>query len=179
MLSDFKVSTCVESEPEVIRCLRLALTDAVKDIVQQIIFVMSSGRNCETNLNKHSIPECLRESIPKEWNYIPKETKRKESSKGIFLSFLFFLKHIPEEAIFQGMKSSKILKIVRFVNYFSPFSTISMYLGFVIFFTVSLMTKEIRNENDSDGRLYLTTKSEFSVLCCVHVSIHGLVDDCD
>nr|XP_025722488.1 uncharacterized protein KIAA0825-like [Callorhinus ursinus] len=81
-LYNIPVSTCTESELEVIRCLRLALTDAVKDIVQQIIFVMSSGRSCETNLNKHSIPECLRESIPKEWNYIPKKTKRKESSKG-------------------------------------------------------------------------------------------------
>ncbi|XP_066129930.1 uncharacterized protein KIAA0825 homolog [Saccopteryx bilineata] len=76
------VSTCMESEPEVIRCLRLALTDTVKDIVQQIISVMSSRRNCETNSNKHGVPECLHESIPKEWDYIPKETKRKESSKG-------------------------------------------------------------------------------------------------
>ncbi|XP_016071627.1 PREDICTED: uncharacterized protein KIAA0825 homolog isoform X2 [Miniopterus natalensis] len=81
-LYNIPVSTCVESELEVIRCLRLALTDAVKDTVQQIISVMSSGRNCETNLNKHGVPECLLESIPKEWNYIPKETKRKESSKG-------------------------------------------------------------------------------------------------
>ncbi|XP_041608553.1 uncharacterized protein KIAA0825 homolog isoform X1 [Vulpes lagopus] len=81
-LYNIPVSTFLESELEVIRCLRLALTDAVKDIVQQIIFMMSPGRNCETNLNKHSVPECLRESIPKEWNYIPKETKRKESSKG-------------------------------------------------------------------------------------------------
>ena len=85
MLSDFKVSTCMESEVEVIRCLRLALTDAVKDVVQQIISVLSSWRNCETNLNKHRVLESLRESIPKEWNYIPKETKRKESSKGIFV----------------------------------------------------------------------------------------------
>ncbi|VCW76355.1 unnamed protein product, partial [Gulo gulo] len=81
-LYNIPVSTCMESELEVIRCLRLALTDAVKDIVQQIIFVMSSGRKCETNFNKHSVPDCLRESIPKEWNYIPQETKRKESSKG-------------------------------------------------------------------------------------------------
>ncbi|XP_057595190.1 uncharacterized protein KIAA0825 homolog isoform X2 [Hippopotamus amphibius kiboko] len=81
-LYNIPVSTCMESEVEVIRCLRLALTDAVKDIVQQIISVMSSGRNCETNLNKHSVPERLRESIPKGWNYIPKETKRKESSTG-------------------------------------------------------------------------------------------------
>lgn len=85
MLSGFKVSTRMESEQEVIRCLRLALTDAVKDIVQLIISVMSSGRNFETNLNKHGVPERLRESIPKEWNYIPKETKKKGSSKGIFI----------------------------------------------------------------------------------------------
>uniref|UniRef100_A0A8C0MVD8 KIAA0825 n=1 Tax=Canis lupus familiaris TaxID=9615 RepID=A0A8C0MVD8_CANLF len=84
-LYNIPVSTFLESELEVIRCLRLALTDAVKDIVQQIIFMMSPGRNCETNLKKHSVPECLRESIPKEWNYIPKETKRKESSKGASL----------------------------------------------------------------------------------------------
>lgn len=75
----------MESEVEVIRCLRLALTDAVKDIVQQIISVLSSWRNCETSLNKHSVLECLRESIPREWNYTPKETKRKESSKGTFV----------------------------------------------------------------------------------------------
>lgn len=85
MLSGFKVSRSMESEQEVIRCLRLALTDAVKDIVQQIVSVMSSGRNCKTNLSKHGVPERLRESIPREWNYIPKETKRKESSKGIFV----------------------------------------------------------------------------------------------
>ncbi|XP_033256952.1 uncharacterized protein KIAA0825 homolog isoform X2 [Orcinus orca] len=81
-LYNIPVSTCMESEVEVIRCLRLALTDAVKDIVQQIISVLSSWRNCETSLNKHSVLECLRESIPREWNYTPKETKRKESSKG-------------------------------------------------------------------------------------------------
>lgn len=85
MLSDFKVSPYMESELEVIRCLRMALTGAVKDIVQQIISVMSSGRNCETNLNKHNVPERLRESIPKEWNYVPNKTKRKTSSKGIFV----------------------------------------------------------------------------------------------
>ncbi|CAK6444387.1 unnamed protein product [Pipistrellus nathusii] len=81
-LYNIPVSRSMESEQEVIRCLRLALTDAVKDIVQQIVSVMSSGRNCKTNLSKHGVPERLRESIPREWNYIPKETKRKESSKG-------------------------------------------------------------------------------------------------
>ncbi|XP_073090016.1 uncharacterized protein KIAA0825 homolog isoform X1 [Manis javanica] len=81
-LYNIPVSTCMESELEVIRCLRLALTDAVKDVVQQIISLMNSGRNCEPNLNKTSVPERLCESIPKEWNYIPEEAKKKESSKG-------------------------------------------------------------------------------------------------
>ncbi|KAM9693421.1 uncharacterized protein KIAA0825 homolog [Trichechus inunguis] len=81
-LYNIPASTCMESEPEVMRYLRLALTDAVKDIVQQTISVMSPGRNQETNLNKHSVPECLLKNIPNEWNYIPEETKRKESSKG-------------------------------------------------------------------------------------------------
>ncbi|KAG8504309.1 hypothetical protein J0S82_007566, partial [Galemys pyrenaicus] len=78
----YNIPACMESELEVIRCLRLVLTDAIKDIVQNIISLMGSGRNCETNLSKYSIPERLCESIPKEWNYIPKEVKRKESSKG-------------------------------------------------------------------------------------------------
>ncbi|XP_078221287.1 uncharacterized protein KIAA0825 homolog isoform X9 [Callithrix jacchus] len=81
-LYNIPVSTCVDHELEIIRCLRLALTDAVKDIVQQIVSVMNSRRNCETNLNKHSVPDCLLESMPKEWNYSPKETTRKESSKS-------------------------------------------------------------------------------------------------
>lgn len=84
----------MESEQDVIQCLRLALMDAVKDIVQQVVSVMNSGRNCETNLNKHSVPEHLRDSIPKEWNYILKETKKKESSKGIFVC-LFFVRTYP------------------------------------------------------------------------------------
>ncbi|XP_069887175.1 uncharacterized protein KIAA0825 homolog isoform X2 [Dipodomys merriami] len=75
-------STNMESEPEVIQCLRLVLTDAVKDTVRLIISVMNPGRNCETSLSKTRVPSCLLESIPQEWNYIPKETKRKESNKG-------------------------------------------------------------------------------------------------
>ncbi|KAB0387951.1 hypothetical protein FD755_002907, partial [Muntiacus reevesi] len=82
LLYNTPVSTRREPEVEVIRCLRLALTQALQDVVQQAVSVMSSGSNCETNLNRHSVPECLRDSIPKEWNYIPKDAKRKESSKG-------------------------------------------------------------------------------------------------
>ncbi|KAG3266360.1 hypothetical protein H1C71_002843 [Ictidomys tridecemlineatus] len=81
-LNYIPASVCMESEPEVIRCLRLALTDAVKDIVQKVISMMNHERNCETNLSKHSVPDSLLESIPKEWSYTPKETKKKDSSKG-------------------------------------------------------------------------------------------------
>ncbi|XP_071468506.1 uncharacterized protein KIAA0825 homolog isoform X2 [Marmota flaviventris] len=81
-LNYIPASVCMESEPEVIRCLRLALIDAVKDIVQKVISMMNCEKNCETNLSKHSIPDGLLESIPKEWSYTPKETKKKDSSKG-------------------------------------------------------------------------------------------------
>uniref|UniRef100_A0A8C5YWD2 KIAA0825 n=1 Tax=Marmota marmota marmota TaxID=9994 RepID=A0A8C5YWD2_MARMA len=81
-LNYIPASVCMESEPEVIRCLRLALTDAVKDIVQKVISMMNCEKNCETNLSKHSVPDGLLESIPKEWSYTPKETKKKDSSKG-------------------------------------------------------------------------------------------------
>uniref|UniRef100_A0A5F9C7I6 KIAA0825 n=1 Tax=Oryctolagus cuniculus TaxID=9986 RepID=A0A5F9C7I6_RABIT len=81
-LYNIPVSTCRESELEVIRCLRLALTDAVKDIVQQTVSVITSGRNCETNPAKPRVPDRLLESIPKECSYVPRETQRKESTKG-------------------------------------------------------------------------------------------------
>ncbi|KAM4875318.1 uncharacterized protein KIAA0825 homolog isoform 3-T4 [Thomomys bottae] len=81
-LYDIPDSTHMESEPEVIQCLRLAVTEAVKDTVRQVISVMSAGRNCETSLNKPRVPGSLLESIPQEWNYILKEAKRKEPNKG-------------------------------------------------------------------------------------------------
>nr|XP_044989722.1 uncharacterized protein KIAA0825 homolog isoform X2 [Jaculus jaculus] len=81
-ICNIPVSTCLESEPEVVQCLRLALTDAVKDTVRQIMSLVNSGRKHETALNKPSIPDCLLESMPREWNYTPKEAKRKESGKG-------------------------------------------------------------------------------------------------
>ncbi|XP_021111433.1 uncharacterized protein KIAA0825 homolog isoform X2 [Heterocephalus glaber] len=78
----YNIPVCMESEPEVIRCLRLALTDGIRDIIQQVISLMNCGRTCETNTSNHRVPNHLLQSIPKEWNYIPKEWKRKESSKG-------------------------------------------------------------------------------------------------
>jgi hypothetical protein len=82
MLFDFKVSSFTESQPEVIHCLRLALMDSVKDTVQQIISIMRCRRNSETNLNKPRVPDHLLQSIPQGWNYIPRDSRGKESNKG-------------------------------------------------------------------------------------------------
>ncbi|XP_076408105.1 uncharacterized protein KIAA0825 homolog isoform X3 [Peromyscus maniculatus bairdii] len=81
-LYNIPVSVYTESQPEVIRCLRLALMDAVKDIVQQVVSMMRCGRNSEADLNKPRVPDHLLQSIPQEWNYIPREFRRKESNKG-------------------------------------------------------------------------------------------------
>ncbi|XP_076783168.1 uncharacterized protein KIAA0825 homolog isoform X2 [Arvicanthis niloticus] len=81
-LCNIPVSAFTESQPEVIRCLRLALMDSVKDTVQQIISMMRCRRTSETNLNKPRVPGHLLQSIPREWNYIPRDCKGKESNKG-------------------------------------------------------------------------------------------------
>ncbi|XP_023563454.1 uncharacterized protein KIAA0825-like [Octodon degus] len=78
----YNIPVCMESELEVIRCLRLALTQAIKGIVQQVISLMGCGRSWGANLNNHCCASLLLESIPKEWNYIPKDTKKRKSSKG-------------------------------------------------------------------------------------------------
>lgn len=82
-LFNIPVSSFTESQPEVIHCLRLALMDSVKDTVQQIISIMRCRRNSETNLNKPRVPDHLLQSIPQGWNYIPRDSRRKESNKGI------------------------------------------------------------------------------------------------
>ncbi|XP_051038744.1 uncharacterized protein KIAA0825 homolog [Phodopus roborovskii] len=81
-LYNIPVSVFSESQPEVIRCLRLALMDAVKDTVQQVISLVRCARNRETNLNKTRVPDHLLQSIPRAWNYIPRGSQRKESNKG-------------------------------------------------------------------------------------------------
>lgn len=88
MLLDFSVSVCSESQPEVIHCLRLVLMDAVRDTVRQVISVLRCGRNRETDLNKPHVPDHLLQSLPQEWGYIPRESRRKEPSKGEHISSL-------------------------------------------------------------------------------------------
>ncbi|XP_019387928.1 PREDICTED: uncharacterized protein KIAA0825 homolog isoform X5 [Crocodylus porosus] len=83
-LYNMSVSSCGESEPEVIRCLKLTLINSVKGIVKQIISLMQSWEATEnygTCQHKHIVPESLLKTIPKEWKYTPKQLKKKESGK--------------------------------------------------------------------------------------------------
>ncbi|XP_057254355.1 uncharacterized protein KIAA0825 homolog isoform X1 [Pezoporus wallicus] len=83
-LYNMTVSSCCESEPEVIRCLKLTLINSVKGIVKQIISLMHSWEATEnygTYQHKQIVPESLLKTVPKEWNYTPREMKRKESGK--------------------------------------------------------------------------------------------------
>ncbi|KAM6109875.1 uncharacterized protein KIAA0825 homolog [Phoenicopterus ruber ruber] len=84
-LCNMTVSSCGELEPEVIRCLKLTLINSVKGIVKQIISLMHSWEATEnygTYQHKQIVPESLLKTVPKEWNYTPREMKRKESGKS-------------------------------------------------------------------------------------------------
>uniref|UniRef100_A0A8C3DTX6 KIAA0825 n=1 Tax=Corvus moneduloides TaxID=1196302 RepID=A0A8C3DTX6_CORMO len=79
-----EVSSFGESEPEVIRCLKLTLINSVKGVVKQIISLMHSWEareNYGTYQHKQIVPESLLKTVPKEWNYTPREMKRKEPGK--------------------------------------------------------------------------------------------------
>ncbi|XP_061874429.1 uncharacterized protein KIAA0825 homolog [Colius striatus] len=83
-LYNMTVSSCGELEPEVIRCLKLTLINSVKGIVKQIISLMHSWEATENyGMYQHRqiVPESLLKTVPKEWNYTPREMKRKESGK--------------------------------------------------------------------------------------------------
>ncbi|XP_031951133.1 uncharacterized protein KIAA0825 homolog isoform X5 [Corvus moneduloides] len=83
-LYNMTVSSFGESEPEVIRCLKLTLINSVKGVVKQIISLMHSWEareNYGTYQHKQIVPESLLKTVPKEWNYTPREMKRKEPGK--------------------------------------------------------------------------------------------------
>ncbi|XP_068782511.1 uncharacterized protein KIAA0825-like isoform X2 [Struthio camelus] len=83
-LCNMTVSSCGDSEPEVIRYLKMTLIKLVKGIVKQIISLMHSWEATEnygTYQHKQIVPESLLKTVPKEWNYTPREMKRKESGK--------------------------------------------------------------------------------------------------
>ncbi|XP_025899888.1 uncharacterized protein KIAA0825 homolog [Nothoprocta perdicaria] len=83
-LCNMTVSSCGNSEPEIIKHLKTTLINSVKGVVRQIISLMHSWEATEnygTYQHKQIVPESLLKTVPKEWNYTPREMKRKESGK--------------------------------------------------------------------------------------------------
>ncbi|XP_063151494.1 uncharacterized protein KIAA0825 homolog [Candoia aspera] len=83
-LHNISVSGCSESEPEVIKCLKLTLINSVKGIVKEIISLMHSWEATKRYgiyLPNKTVPESLLKTVPKQWNYIYRGMKREESGK--------------------------------------------------------------------------------------------------
>ncbi|XP_069483739.1 uncharacterized protein KIAA0825 homolog isoform X2 [Ambystoma mexicanum] len=80
LLGELTVNSCTKSEPEVIGCVKQTLINSVTGIVKQIVSLMQSW-NTKENLGNYSqtqyVSENLLKTVPKEWNYRPKETKTK------------------------------------------------------------------------------------------------------
>ncbi|XP_067838948.1 uncharacterized protein KIAA0825 homolog isoform X4 [Heptranchias perlo] len=70
---------------EVLRCLKHFISKAIKTILKQIIslvLVWQAVENSGTYHHKQMLPESLLSKIPKEWDYVPREFKRRESGKN-------------------------------------------------------------------------------------------------
>ncbi|XP_066567941.1 uncharacterized protein KIAA0825 homolog isoform X2 [Amia ocellicauda] len=73
------------AEPEVLKCVRAAVTKPIMNAVSHIysmVHAWQAAENHGTFQNKQMVPECLLNKIPEEWNYTPREMKRKESGKS-------------------------------------------------------------------------------------------------
>lgn len=78
------VSSCSESEPEVVKCLKSTLINSVNGTVKEVISLMHSWEATEkygTYLPNKTVPESLLSTVPKEWNYIYKDVKTEDSGK--------------------------------------------------------------------------------------------------
>ncbi|XP_070791858.1 uncharacterized protein KIAA0825 homolog isoform X2 [Pituophis catenifer annectens] len=83
-LHNISVSSCSESEPEVVKCLKSTLINSVNGTVKEVISLMHSWEASEkygTYLPNKTVPERLLSTVPKEWNYIYKDVKTEESGK--------------------------------------------------------------------------------------------------
>ncbi|XP_058843423.1 uncharacterized protein KIAA0825-like isoform X1 [Acipenser ruthenus] len=72
-------------ETEVLKCLRLAVTKPIMSAVNQIMSMVYAWQAAEhhgTCQHRQMAPESLLNKIPKDWNYVPRELKRKESGKS-------------------------------------------------------------------------------------------------
>lgn len=83
-----EVSSCSESEPEVIKCLKSTLINSVNGTIKEVISLMNSWEPTEkygTYLPNKTVPESLLNIVPKEWNYIYKDVKTEKSGKCKYL----------------------------------------------------------------------------------------------
>lgn len=86
----FSVCSCYKTdsskpETEVLKCLRLAVTKPIMSAVNQIMSMVYAWQAAEhhgTCQHRQMAPESLLNKIPKDWNYVPRELKRKESGKS-------------------------------------------------------------------------------------------------
>ncbi|XP_026528241.1 uncharacterized protein KIAA0825 homolog [Notechis scutatus] len=83
-LHNISVSSCSESEPEVVKCLKLTLINSVIGTVKEAISLIHSWEATEKYgiyLPNKTVPESLLSTVPKEWNYIYKDVKTEEPGK--------------------------------------------------------------------------------------------------
>uniref|UniRef100_A0A4W3JEI7 Uncharacterized protein n=1 Tax=Callorhinchus milii TaxID=7868 RepID=A0A4W3JEI7_CALMI len=73
------------SEAAVLRSLKQFISKPMKKILKQVIsliLVWQAVENPSIHHHKQILPESLLNKIPKEWDYIPREIKRRESGKS-------------------------------------------------------------------------------------------------
>ncbi|XP_078070912.1 uncharacterized protein KIAA0825 homolog [Mustelus asterias] len=76
----------LSDKSEVLRCLNHYISNASKTILKQVISLVLMWQAVEhpvTYHHKQMLPESLLSKIPKEWDYIPREFKRRETGKNL------------------------------------------------------------------------------------------------
>ncbi|XP_032873178.1 uncharacterized protein KIAA0825 homolog isoform X1 [Amblyraja radiata] len=73
-----------EDESDVPRCLKLFISKAIKPILKHVISLLHTWQALENpgTCHKQVPPESLLSKIPKEWDYVPREFKRREYGKN-------------------------------------------------------------------------------------------------
>ncbi|XP_048384160.1 uncharacterized protein KIAA0825 homolog isoform X3 [Stegostoma tigrinum] len=76
----------ISDKSEVLKCLKLHISKANKTTLKQLISLLLMWQALEsygTCHHKQMLPESLLNKIPKEWDYLPRELKRRESGKNL------------------------------------------------------------------------------------------------
>ncbi|XP_051786143.1 uncharacterized protein KIAA0825 homolog isoform X1 [Erpetoichthys calabaricus] len=96
------LSDVSQPELEVMSCLRMAVIRPITTVVNKLISMVHAWQDCENHgiyQHKQMVPEYLLSRIPKEWNYVPWEIKRKESGKSfkklVAEAIVFIISNMP------------------------------------------------------------------------------------